>query len=404
METTNYQLKAKSLLDYLTSRGYSDKYVCLFRTECKRVVERLPLYGTFNRYIAEYPACYGVKMSKSRLTIIRLIRGYFEDGHLPSSQHRRRYKATSYDLLSDGIRSFVDSYFVACGGRWSKNTVAHMRSRVSSFLHHFQQSGEFSPDIAEESIWSYFYDMDASRPVRGKCCSYEVRRFLRWAGEQPDGGRYARVLPMMPAMKQVRKVFDCMTEDEDARLQLYILGESCSLSLRDAAIVTVARFCGLRACDIASLRMEDVDLEHGRLSVVQRKTGVPLMQALRPVVGNAIIRYVMKERPKSDLPELFLTDGGELRPISSHVVRNACIKAYRLAGIRQDGHRRGSHLLRHRFAQSLIDGGVCDATAMRLLGHTSPSSLDVYLETDEKRLRECALDISGFAIGKEVLA
>jgi hypothetical protein len=41
---------------------------------------------------------------------------------------------------------------------------------------------------------------------------------------------------------------------------------------------------------------------------------------------------------------------------------------------------------------------------MRLLGHVSPSSLNVYLETDERRLRECALSISDFAIGKEVLA
>ena len=50
-----------------------------------------------------------------------------------------------------------------------------------------------------------------------------------------------------------------------------------------------------------------------------------------------------------------------------------------------------------------MDGGACDAAAMRLLGHTSPSSLDVYLETDEKKLRECALGISDFAMGKEVL-
>jgi hypothetical protein len=41
---------------------------------------------------------------------------------------------------------------------------------------------------------------------------------------------------------------------------------------------------------------------------------------------------------------------------------------------------------------------------MRLLGHTSPSSLEVYLESDDQRLRDCALSISGFKTGKEVLA
>lgn len=133
-------------------------------------------------------------------------------------------------------------------------------------------------------------------------------------------------------------------------------------------------------------------------------TGVPLVQALRPVVGNAVVRYVMQERPGSDLPELFLVDDREVRPLSPGTVGAVCDKAYRLAGVRQDGHRQGCHLLRHRFAQSLVDGGACDAAAMRLLGHSSPSSLDVYLETDERRLRECALSISDFAMGKEVPA
>ena len=417
METANYHSKAKALLDYLTSQGYSKKYVSQFRLECERVAERLPLYGSFEQYIAEYPASFGLTMYKTRLTVIRLIRSYFEDGHLPSRRNRVRQKATSYEQLPDGVRILVDLYESDRGRFWSVSTSVSVRNTVSAFLLHFQQSGEFSSGITEEAVWSYFYDSDADRLVRGRGCSYAVRSFLKWAGGRPGGDCYVRVLPMVPAVKQPRKPSDCMTEGEDSRLLSYILGEGCSLSLRDAAIVTVARFCGLRACDIASLRMDDVDLEHSRLKVRQRKTGVPLVQTLRPVVGrstsgrllptgrkNAIIRYVMRERPESGLPEVFLVDDREVRPLSPSSVTEVCNKAYRLAGIRQDGHRRGCHLLRHRFAQSLIDGGACDAAAMRLLGHTSPSSLDVYLETDERRLRECALSISDFAIGKEVLA
>lgn len=193
-------------------------------------------------------------------------------------------------------------------------------------------------------MWSYFYDTDADRLIRGISCSSAIRRFLRWAGGLPGGECYGRVLPMVPAVIRPRKPFDCMTEEEDDRLVSYILGEGCALSLRDAAIVTVARFCGLRACDVASLRMDDVDLGHSRLSVRQRKTGVPLAMPLRPVVGNAVIRYVMKERPESDLPELFLVEGREVRPLSPSTVTAVCDKVYRLAGIRQDGHRRGCHL------------------------------------------------------------
>ena len=112
---------------------------------------------------------------------------------------------------------------------------------------------------------------------------------------------------------------------------------------------------------------------------------------------------IMRERPQCSLPELFLVDEREVRPLTPGAVGEVCRKAYRLAGVRRDDCGSGSHLLRHRFAQSLIEGGACDSAAMRLLGHTSPSSLDVYLETDLRRLRDCALSISGFVIGKEVL-
>lgn len=64
----------------------------------------------------------------------------------------------------------------------------------------------------------------------------------------------------------------------------------------------------------------------------------------------------------------------------------------------------GGPLLRHRFEKSLIDGGAYDAAVMRQPGHSSSLSLGVYHETEEKRLRECALGISGFPIRKEVLA
>ena len=249
-----------------------------------------------------------------------------------------------------------------------------------------------------------FLRLFTGRPTKGGGVSYEVRRFLRWLCATPGGECYRRVLVFVPTVRQARKAFDCLTEEDDTRLVHFVTDDGCGLSLRDRAIFVVARFCGLRASDIAALRMDDIDLGRSRLSVRQRKTGVALEQALRPVVAGAICHYVARERPLSDLPELFLVDERDVRPLSPGTVGMVCDKVYRLAGVRQDGHRGGSHLLRHRFAQSLTDGGACDAAAMRLPGHTSPSSLNVYLDTDLKRLRDCALSISGFDLGKEVLA
>ena len=404
MDTVNYQTKAQIFLVYLSEQNYSARYVSLLKKECERAVGYLSSFGSLDGYLENYSKKFGLPLNISRLGASRLILSYFEDGRLPSRRHPLRYKATSYERLSATIRSYVDSYVAACGGGWSSSTSEQTRRQLSSFLLHIQVSGKDLAEVTEDVVWSYFYDSERDVALRGHGVSYTVRRFLLWVGGQPGGECLAHMLPMVPMMARVRKPFDCLTEEEDSRLLAYVLGDGCKLSLRDRAICVIARFCGLRACGIAALRMSDIDLSRRRFSIRQRKTGVPLEQSLRPVVGNAICRYVKEERPLSDAPELFLVNEREVRPLSPAAVGFVCDKAYRLAGVRRDGHRKGGHILRHRFAQCLIEGGACDAAAMRLLGHSSPSSLDVYLETDQARLRDCALSISDFAMGKEVLA
>ena len=403
MESNVYDAKVKCFLDHFSKLGYSSNYASFLKLECERVSVYLSSTGTFDGYLDGYQRRYGLKLCPMRRWAISAIRSYLESGRLPSRRHPARYEAAAYGRLSEDNRSLVDSYIASHRATWSSSTSATIMGYVSVFLHYIQSCGPVT-EVTEGMVWSYFYDSAQDMPRRGYKASCEVRRFLRWLCAMPGGECYGRILEFVPAMKQTRKVFDCLTEEEDICLVHYVTGDGCGLSLRDRAIFTVARFCGLRASDISALRMDDIDLGRSRLSVRQRKTGVALEQALRPVVGNAICRYVAQERPLSDLPELFLIDDRDVRPLTPSAVGGVCDKVYRLAGVRQDGRRGGSHLLRHRFAQSLVDSGACDAAAMRLLGHTSPSSLNVYLDTDQKRLRDCALSISGFAIGKEVLA
>ena len=392
------------MLGYLSGHNYCDGYVRVFRFECERILDYLSSTHSLDGYPQGYFERYGVEPLPYRLRFFRLIRSFLECGRLPSRRHPLQGKESCYGMLSEASRNHLDSYIASCGGGWSCVTAKNISSTVSSFLFHIQEVGTGMDAVTENDVWAYFYDSDKDVVLHGHGSSYNIRRFLMWVGNISGGEFYRRILPMVPRMKQVRKVYDCLTAEEDNRLVKYILDETCQLSLRDRAIVIIAWFCGLRASDIAALCMSDIDLSHSRLSIRQHKTGQPLELVLRPVVGNAVCRYVMEERPESDLSEVFLVDEREVRPLAPCTISRICDKAYRLAGIRQDGKHGGSHLLRHRFAQVLIEGGACDSTAMRLLGHTSPSSLNVYLETDGLRLRDCALSISDFKIGKEVLS
>lgn len=72
------------------------------------------------------------------------------------------------------------------------------------------------------------------------------------------------------------------------------------------------------------------------------------------------------------------------------------------AGVRVNGERKGLHLLRHHLASSLLEKGVEIPVISAALGHTAIESTNIYLSTDMKHLKLCALSIMQYPIGKEV--
>ena len=82
METINYQAKVNELLGHLSGYGYCTKHLQSFKRECGRIVDYLSVYGTFDGYIQGYSERFGVKLFPARLSIIRLIQSWIEEGRL----------------------------------------------------------------------------------------------------------------------------------------------------------------------------------------------------------------------------------------------------------------------------------------------------------------------------------
>ena len=116
METINYQAKVNELLGHLSGYGYCAKHLRSFKRVCRRIVDYLSVYGTFDGYIQGYSERFGVKLFPARLSIIRLIQSWIEEGRLLSRIHPLRNKETCYERLSDSLLCLVDSYVACCGG------------------------------------------------------------------------------------------------------------------------------------------------------------------------------------------------------------------------------------------------------------------------------------------------
>lgn len=170
------------------------------------------------------------------------------------------------------------------------------------------------------------------------------------------------------------------------------------IGMRDTAILMLLATYGLRAAEIVRLRLEDIDWRKDVLHVRHSKTGTHSELPLLREVGEALLRYLQKARPRSKHREVFLRLHAPHRPFKNGSILN-CVTSARLkaAGITPEG-RKGAHAFRHARAVSLLRSGVPLKVIGDVLGHTSAEAVGVYLKLATEDLRAIGLELP-----KEVL-
>jgi integrase/recombinase XerD len=154
---------------------------------------------------------------------------------------------------------------------------------------------------------------------------------------------------------------------------------------RDFAILTILARLGLRASEVASLTLDDVDWRAGELAVCGkggRRDRLPL-----PVdVGEAISSYCRRGRPRNEHRALFLQVQAPYGPLASHaitsVVKAACLRA----GMEPVG----AHRLRHSAATAMRRAGAPLVAVGHVLRHSLLASSGLYAKDDLSALASIA--------------
>ena len=151
------------------------------------------------------------------------------------------------------------------------------------------------------------------------------------------------------------------------------------LGLRDRAILLLLARLGLRAGDVAALRLTDLQWHDGTFIVAgknRRAARLPLPQE----VGDALLQYLQQGRPAVVSEFVFITSLAPWVPISSQVVGRTVVRALRRTGI--SAPARGARLLRHSAATHLLRSGVSLPTISALLRHASLETTTIYAKVD----------------------
>ncbi len=317
-----------------------------------------------------------------------LLKDYVENGQFEWKTYRDStpQMPSTKDFLFSYSR-FIDD--IESRG-WSKNTIQSSRNLVRQFLLFLEDNGCSTLSmVTPDMVPSFFQHLLATyTPTSISTVTSHIRAFLRFA----EGGE--RLLPLVPSRCVRNKpIIPILSEKERGALKNVL--RSRKLPLRDNAIIQLAFRTGLRSVDIVGMKLSDIDWVNDSISIVQSKTGKAFKLPLTADIGNPLSDYILKERPKTNTPYVFLRSLAPFRPLCGHSICYAIVrKAFLQAGIRLGNERKGIHVLRHSAASSMLSKGVEVTTISQMLGHSNKSSTDVYLSTDEARMRECALGIA----------
>lgn len=185
-------------------------------------------------------------------------------------------------------------------------------------------------------------------------------------------------LPTVLAWSEVKRILNSVDRLTKAGLQHY-------------AILLLLTTYGLRAGEVAQLKLEDIDWRKETVRIVRRKMGKDLWLPLTSQVGKSILEYLRQGRPFSKYREIFLCVRAPWTPLSGSGVSYVVRKYIQIADLNPS--QRGAHLIRHSFATHLIRQGASLKQIGDILGHRNLESTHIYTKTAVERLREVALEI-----------
>ncbi len=157
--------------------------------------------------------------------------------------------------------------------------------------------------------------------------------------------------------------------------------------LRNRALLLLLARLGLRSHEVVGLRLGDIDWREGRLRVLGkggREARLPLPQD----AGDAILRYLKKERPAAATDHVFLSSRAPIGPLRTAGLRDVVGRAIVRSGVQTPF--RGTHVLRHSLATRLLREGAALDTIGAVLRHRSVDTTAIYAKVDVNLLRQVA--------------
>jgi integrase/recombinase XerD len=285
--------------------------------------------------------------------------------------------------LGKNVKDFLNYLTVEAG--LSENTILAYGRDLKAFLQYCQSQkvgrlGQIKPAV----VHKYMRILDQTNKAEGsiKRALVAIRMFLRFARMMGlveddftavlESPKLWQRLPVICSKNKVISIINAVLPDEP-------------YYSRDKAMLELLYATGVRASELAGLKVCDLNLDIGYLRCLgkgSRERVIPLGQA----AIAATLDYLQTLRPRLAKPfsDDFLLLSRTGRPMSRIEIWRLVKKYAARAGMPRN---LTVHTLRHCFATHLLAGGADLRSVQEMLGHVDIATTQIYTHVDQERLR-----------------
>lgn len=262
------------------------------------------------------------------------------------------------DTVVDPYNDFINSLLIAGA---SENTIKVYSIAVKDFLNYIKKDPR-TVTASDVNNWIInvmrrgtrdkkrieINEMKRRKMVTARLYIIAVLRFLKWLGKD--------IKPVTPRIRR-NEIFAL---DEETFNKLLEITKRTS----DKLILKLLFDTGLRAKEILSIKVSDIDFERGSITVRNTKNQETRTVFFTEGTKSLLIKYIKSKGLKSD-DKLF------------NLTYNALYKRLKRIG-KKIGIDLRPHLLRHTFATVAIKKGVPLPAVQKLLGHKDIRTTQIY--------------------------
>lgn len=292
----------------------------------------------------------------------------------------------------DWCRQPLESYLVLKAKEGlAPSSLAMQKSSCVRFIRYLLKENIDDFNGVTPYLIQGFHVEDLHKTAEGKnAYNVRIRMFLEYL-EEADLVPFALSFSLPCVSAPHDRIVEILDDIQLNKIKEHQFNTDKPMDLRMTAMILLGLKMGLRASDIAKLKLTDISWQQCSITIIQKKTGVGLVLPMPVSVGNALYRYIRNGRPDIKNTHVFVHHRAPYR----HLDSGCCMRALRNV---LNEPRGGFHITRKTYASKLLRTGAKLSAIVDSLGHSDDNSVFKYLAMDEDNMRRCSISLEDAGI------